>query len=93
MPIFKLNAFLAVLWLFTVVAYLAVLNNITVNGYKMKKIEDNLIKLESENKNLSLDLSDRQSVEEVMVKVRDMNMVDVGSVTYLEMPSTAVVKK
>lgn len=93
MPIFKLNAFLAISCLFIIVAYLAILNNITANGYEMKKIEDNLLKLKSENKNLSLDLSGKQSIEGVMAKVKDMNMVDAGSVTYLTMPSTVVVKK
>lgn len=93
MPIFKLNAFLAISWFFAIVAYLAILNNITVNGYKMKKVGDNLSKLQSENKNLSLGLSDKQSIEGVMAKVKDMNMVDAGSVTYLEMQSTGMAKK
>ncbi len=93
MPVFKLNVFLASVCFVAIAAYLAVLNNINVNGYKMKKVEDNLSKLQSENKNLSLGLSDKQSIEGVMAKVKDMEMVDAGSVTYLEMPSTAMVKK
>ena len=93
LPIFKVNVFLAAMCFVAIVAYLAVLNNITVNGYKIKKVEDNLSKLQSENKNLSLDLSDKQSIEGVMAKVKDMEMVDAGSVTYLEMQSTGMAKK
>jgi len=93
LPIFRLNLFLAISWLFAIVAYLAILNNIAVNGYKMKKVEDGLSKLESENKNLTLGLSEKQSIEDVMAKVKSLDMVDAGSVTYLEMPSTAMVKK
>jgi hypothetical protein len=93
MPIFRLNVFLAAMCFVAIVAYLAILNNITVNGYRIKKVEDNLSKLKNENKNLSLGLSDKQSIEGVMAKVKDMDMVDAGSVTYLNMPSTVMVKK
>ncbi len=93
MPIFKLNALLVVFWIVICAAYLAVLNDITVNGYRMKKVEDNLLKLRSENNNLSFDISDKQSIEGVAAKVKDMDMEDAGSVIYLDMPVTAVVKK
>lgn len=93
MPTFKLNALLAISWLFAIVAYLAILNNIAVNGYQMKKIQDGLSQLETENKRMTLDLSDKQSIEGVMARVKDMKMVDAGSVTYLNMPSTVMVKK
>lgn len=93
MPIFKLNAFLAVSWFLAIVAYLAILNNITVNGYKIKKINDEVLKLENENKSLALGLSDKQSIRGVMAKIKTMNMVDAGTVSYLDMPQTAVAKK
>lgn len=92
-PVFKLNAFLAVLWLFAIIAYLAILNNITVNGYKMKKIESRLIKLEAENKDLGLNFSNKQSMERVMTEMKSLGMIDSGSTTYLMMPSTAIVRK
>lgn len=91
--VFKLNVAFVVLWLVACAAYLAILNDMTANGYKMKKVEGQLMKLEAENKSLSLSLSNKQSMERVMVEMKSLGMTDSGSVTYLEMPSTVVVKR
>lgn len=83
----------AVLWLVIAVAYLAILNDITTDGYRMKKIESRLWELENENKNLTLNIADKQSMEGVAAKIKGLGMVDAGSVIYLTAPQTAVVRK
>lgn len=93
MTVFKLNAAFVVLWLAACAMYLAVLNDMTAKGYKAKKIENRLAKIEAENKDLSINLSQKQSMERVMAEMKSLGMTDSGSITYLEMPSTAVVKR
>lgn len=91
--VFKLNVAFAVLWLVACAAYLAILNDMTANGYKMKKVENELTQLEDQNKNLSLTLSNKQSMARVMAETKSLGMTDSGAVTYLEMPSTVMVKR
>lgn len=93
MPVFKLNVVLASLFLISCAAYLAVLNDMAVKGYRLKKIENKVSQVESENKALSLDLAGRQSMEQVLAEARSLGMVDAGSVLYVKGGETAVAKK
>lgn len=93
LTIFKLNMAFAVLWLVSCAAYLAILNDMTANGYKIKRIENRLAKIEAENKDLNLNLSGKQSIERIIAETKNLGMTDSGSVIYLEMPSTVVVKR
>jgi hypothetical protein len=93
LSVLKLNVVFVILWLAVAAGYLAVLNDMTANGYKMKKIESRLAGLGAENKDLGLNLSNKQSMERVMADVKGLGMTDSGSVTYLTMPSTVMVKK
>lgn len=93
LPVLKLNIIFGVLWLVISTAYLATLNDIIAKGYKMKKIESQLLELENKNKNLTLNVAGKQSMEGVAARIKDLGMVDAGSVMYLTAPQTAVVRK
>ncbi|MFC1612428.1 hypothetical protein ACFL29_01095 [Patescibacteria group bacterium] len=89
----RFNVVAAVLVFAMIVCNLVALNSITANGYKLKKIESQILELNNENQNLSLDLSDKQSIEEVIARAGDLGMVEAGHVSYITAPSTAVAKK
>jgi len=91
--VFKVNVLLLALWILACIVYVATLNDMTVKGYKTKKLQNQLLELTSGNKDLNLSLSDKQSMEMITEKVKALGMVPSNSVKYVTMPSTAVVKK
>ena len=93
MPIFRVNIFIIVLALGFIVANLVMLNAITASGYKIKKVETNLFELKNQNQNLSLDLSGKQAMENVLSKVYELGMVEAKSVSFITMPDMAVARK
>jgi len=93
MPIFGLNIFVAILVFGFIVGNLVTLNTITVNGYKIKKIETQLLELRDKNQELGLQLSDKQSIESVMAKLGHLNMVESKNIRFITPASTAVAKR
>jgi len=73
--------------------YLFVLNSTTADGYKLKKIEKQVDGLKDENRDLTLELSGKQSMENVKKRVDRLGMVEVGKFDYVSMQSSAVAKR
>ena len=93
MPIFRLNIFAVILVFAFLVGNLVMLNTITTNGYKIKKIENQILELKDTNQQLSLDLSDKQSIENVLAKLGHLDMVESKNVSFITMQSVAVARK
>ena len=91
--IFKLNIICCVLFLALLAGYLVLLNSTTVDGYKLKKIENQVTDLKEKNNNLTLELSEKQSMENIMGRVADMNMVQTGKFDYVSMQPSEVAKR
>ncbi|MFH1193633.1 MAG: hypothetical protein V1661_01415 [bacterium] len=91
--VFKINAALFVLWIVACAAYVAILNDMAVKSYQTKKLNKQLSELTNGNKDLSLSLSDKQSMETISEKIKSLGMVDAGSVKYVSMPPAVMVKK
>ncbi len=91
--IFKLNIFCCILLFGIIAAYLAVLNSTTANGYKLKKIEQQFLNVREENKNLTLEVSDKQSMEKVRERVGQIGMVETNKFDYVSMQPSEVAKR
>lgn len=91
--IFKTNVGFCILWIVACAAYVAILNNITVSGYKIKKLEKQIAASANGNNNLRLSLSDKQSMGMVMEKAKSLGMVSADSIKYVSMPSAMVAVK
>jgi len=88
--IFKIN--LAFLVLFAVIGtgYLVVINSITSKGYQIEKIESKIADLRSNFRDLSVDLSYKQSMNNVLANVSQLGMVEADKIDYISAPSTMV---
>lgn len=89
----RFNIVIAVLIFAMLVCNLIALNAITANGYKLKRIESHILELNNENQNLSLSLSNKQSIEEVMARAGDLGMIDANRVSFITALGTAVARK
>ena len=93
MPTFRLNIFAVILVVAFLVGNLVMLNTITTSGYKIKKIENHLLELKDKNQQLSLELSEKQSIESVLAKLSHLNMVESKNISFITMQNTAVAKR
>jgi cell division protein FtsL len=91
--IFKFNILCCGLLLVFVAAYLVVLNSTTVKGYELARLERQLSGLKKENKNLTLQLSDKQSMESIRKRVEQLSMVETGRFSFVSMQSSAMAKR
>ncbi|PIR66826.1 MAG: hypothetical protein COU51_01905 [Parcubacteria group bacterium CG10_big_fil_rev_8_21_14_0_10_36_14] len=92
-PVFRFNIFAVMLAFVFLVGNIVIINNITENGYKMKKMKEDLMELKSQKQELSLKISERQSMENIMEKVEDMGLVKAEKIEYIKASASAVVKR
>lgn len=93
MPVPAANAGLLALAFLTLVFYLATMNSITTQGYKMKELDKKISGLEEEGKTLNLSLAERQSMENVLSATERLGLVPAGKIQYVKSVDTTMAKK
>ncbi|MBU4421997.1 hypothetical protein L6259_01330 [Candidatus Parcubacteria bacterium] len=93
LPVFRFNIFAVALALVFLIGNLVIINSITENGYKMKKMKEDLMDLKNKKQELSLEISERQSMENVLSKVEDLGLVKADKIEYIEGSASAMVKR
>ncbi len=74
---------LALLIILFSVLYTIQVNSVATRGYTIQKHKSEVVKLQSESKNLELRLSEIRSLGFLEEKVKGLNMVKIGKVEYL----------
>lgn len=93
LPVFRFNIIFVMLAFIFLVGNIVVMNNITENGYKMKKMKEDLMELKSKKQELSLDISERQTMENILEKVEDLGLVRAEKIEYIKASGETVVKR
>ena len=64
--------------------YLFVVNSLGTKGYQIRKLEEQVRVIESDQKNLQLQASDLQSINRIQAEAKQLNFVPNSNVTYLK---------
>ena len=64
--------------------YLFVVNSLGTKGYEIRKLEQLVRQLESDQKTLQLQASDLQSINRIQIEAQKLNYVPATNVTYLK---------
>lgn len=74
---------LALLIILFSILYIIQANSVATRGYTIQKHKSEVVKLQSESKNLELRLSEIRSLGFLEEKIKSLNMVKIGKVEYL----------
>jgi len=88
-----LNLGLLALVLVLGVAYVVCINDLTVKGFALERLKSQANSLANENQELQTKIMAVQSYNNLVDKVKDLNMVAVGEVDYLTVNRSMVAKK
>lgn len=82
--VFKWN--IALLGLITLmgITYLFIVNSLSTAGFKIRNLEQQVAKLEEENKHLQILSSDLGSIDKIQETAKQLNFVPVTNVSYLK---------
>lgn len=93
MSFFRLNICICFLTGIFFIGNLVMINSVTANGYKVENVESKLLELQNENQNLTINLSDKQSIESLMARLDELEMVEPERVSYITTQNTMVAKR
>ena len=79
-----LNLAIIGLIIFSGISYLIQVNSLMTKGYLIEDLEDKISRLEQKTKDLELETLELQSMESVKGKISQLEMVEAGSVEYLQ---------
>ena len=88
--VFKINIIFLVLFVVIGTGYSVMVNSISGKGYQIEKMESKLIDLRTNYENLTIDLSYKQSMNNLLANVDNLGMVEARNVYYITIPSTMV---
>lgn len=74
-------------------AYVVCINDLTVKGFALKEMKAKVSSLANENQEIEDKVMAIQSYNNLVEKVKDLNMVAVGEVDYLTINKNMVAKK
>lgn len=86
-----ISLLICVIILFSVL-YIVQVNGITAGGYKIQKYKSEISRVQSDNKNLELKLSEVRSLSFLEEKVKSLNMVKTAKVEYISPISEVAAK-
>ena len=64
--------------------YLFVVNSLGTKGYEIKKLDQQVQQLETNQKNLQLQASDLQSINRIQTEAQKLNFIPNSNITYLK---------
>jgi cell division protein FtsL len=70
--------------------YLFVVNSLGTKGYQIRKLEEQVQAIASDQKSLQLQASDLQSINRIEAQAKQLNFVPNSNVTYLKDPDLAI---
>ncbi|MCX6798290.1 MAG: hypothetical protein NTX66_03730 [Candidatus Falkowbacteria bacterium] len=73
--------------------YIVCINDLTVKGFALERLKNQANALASDNQEIESKMMAMQSYNNLINKVKDLNMVAVGEVDYLTVNNTMVAKK
>ncbi|MDZ7798209.1 MAG: hypothetical protein U5L76_01175 [Patescibacteria group bacterium] len=89
----KLSVALFLCLIITGLAYLAVINNVSIRGFEIKELEKRVGDLKEENKNLEMKTAQLQSMEVIAQASKGLDLELAEKVEYLEVKAPFVVLK
>jgi len=75
------------------ILYIWQINSMATLGYQVKDLETQKSDLLKTNTDLSLQITDKTSSEYVMSRLQELNMIPVGSISYLKVPGSVALNK
>lgn len=75
------------------ICYIGSANDLTVKGFELQKLKKDLISKQEENNKNELEVMSMNSYNNLNDRVKNLNMVAVGKVDYIEFSDTAMAKK
>ena len=80
----QLNLMLLVCTIVMVLGYLFMVNALGTKGYEIRKLEQEVRLLESDQKKMQVETSDLQSINRIQLYAQKLNYVPATNVTYLK---------
>jgi cell division protein FtsL len=81
---YRLNLAILTSSLILGLVYLFVVNSLGTKGYEIKKLDEQVRQLQSDQKTLQLQSSDLQSINRIQTEAQKLNFVPTTNVTYLK---------
>ncbi|HYE59706.1 MAG TPA: septum formation initiator family protein [Candidatus Kapabacteria bacterium] len=75
------------------VLYILETSAISTKGYEMSDLQKQIQELEQENERIDVAIADHRSMESIERRVKDLNLVLAGDVTYVSPVGTAVARR
>lgn len=75
------------------VGYFLISNNLIYQGFYINEVKDEMEEKQKTNKDLELAVMNMESYEEVEKRIKELGMVAVGEIEYLEVKSGEVAMK
>ncbi len=88
-----LNATIVVCLAFSLIYYIAGVNDLMVKGFDLKKLKTEVRALALENDNYQSEVVAKKSLYNLETQVEKMNLVAISDVTYITVSDTIVAKK
>lgn len=70
-------------------SYLIQINNLATTGFEMREVEDQIAQIKEENKKLELELVKYQSMGYLNSRAKELGMVEVSEIKYLDTIGTS----
>jgi hypothetical protein len=87
------NKLLVCLIIILGVSYMACMNDLAIKGFILQDLKSKSKKLTSDNNNTELEIMKLQAYENIDAKAKEMKMVQVDKIDYINVLSSIVAKK
>lgn len=88
-----LTNFFVVMTIFLGIAFVASINNLSIQGFILQDLKIKVSELEYDNKELELEAMQLESYDNVVNRAQDLKMVKVDAIDYISVTDELVAKK
>ncbi|MEK7643841.1 MAG: hypothetical protein AAB390_00885, partial [Patescibacteria group bacterium] len=74
-------------------SFVAETNALSTKGYTISALEDDITELENQNRRLEAEIARYQSLSSIKERIKESNLVAVGTPEFLNAPGTAIAKR
>ena len=75
------------------VVYLAQVNALAAKSYKIKELENNVLRMQEQSQKLDVEIAYWRSMTSLSERLENIDMIPVGSVDYVTLTSSTVAKR
>jgi cell division protein FtsB len=88
-----LNKILTVLIIGAALSYVIIINDLSIQGFRLKTLKEKKAELKKENEVIELEVAKLKSYENISQRAQAMKMVKVDSIDYITVTDSAVAKR